>query len=384
MYHFRTEVTLLRNNNHVTSQCRFKDAICHGCNKTGHIKPVCSKRHKHLNTKHLDLDYSGDSNTGNSDSGSVDKFHEKFHGVYSVGSHNYLKVKPYTVIVKGNECDFTMEIDTSASRSTISEPVYREKLSGFALYNCPVSLTSYSEQKISTLRCIRVPLRYNNVAVESELIVVKGNRPCLLGRDILIKIKLDWASIFTVSSETNLDKVAHSTNLDELSTTYKELFQQDNGGIRGFKASLKLKANVKPVYQKSRPVPYAIRDVVAKEYERLIKSDILYEVDHSDWASPAVHVQKGDKSIRVCGDFKAVNELIEDDGYKLPTSQDLVAKLAQNGQPKVFSVLDLKGANGSTYVCSYTSKECLTSTQHCTNPSEERTITSNLCGFTFQ
>ena len=46
----------------------------------------------------------------------------------------------------------------------------------------------------------------------------------------------------------------------------------------------------------------------------------------------------------MCGDFKAVNELIEDNGYKLPTSQDLFAKLAQNGQPKVFSVLDLKGA----------------------------------------
>ena len=68
-------------NNHVTSQCRFKDAICHGCNKKGHIKPVCPKRDKHLNTKHLDLDYSGDSNTGNSDSGSVDMASEKFHGV---------------------------------------------------------------------------------------------------------------------------------------------------------------------------------------------------------------------------------------------------------------------------------------------------------------
>ena len=90
-----------------------------------------------------------------------------------------------------------------------------------------------------------------------------------------------------------MDKVVHSTNLDELLTTYKELFQQDNGGIRGFKASLKLKPNVKPVYQKSRPVPYAIRDDVAKEYERLIKSDILYEVDHSDWASPAVMFKKG-------------------------------------------------------------------------------------------
>ena len=81
-----------------------------------------------------------------------------------------------------------------------------------------------------------------------------------------------------------------------------------------------------------------------KEYDRLIKADILYEIDHSEWVSPVVHVPKSDQSIRVCGDYKAVNELIETDGYKLPSVQDLFTKLANEGQPKVFSVLDLSGA----------------------------------------
>ena len=98
-------------------------------------------------------------------------------------------------------------------------------------------------------------------------------------------------------------------------------------------ANIKLKPDAKPVYKKSRPVPYSIQENVEKEYDRLITSDILYEIDHSDWASPVVHVPKADHSIRVCGDYKAVNELIESDGYKLPTAQDMFTKLADEGQP---------------------------------------------------
>ena len=92
-------------------------------------------------------------------------------------------------------------------------------------------------------------------------------------------------------------------------------------------------------------MPYAMVDQVEQEYDRLVEADILYPVDHSHWATPVVNVSKADGSIRVCGDYKAVNQLIEDDPYKLPSIQDLFAKLAQEGtSPKVFSVLDLTGA----------------------------------------
>jgi hypothetical protein len=40
-----------------------------------------------------------------------------------------------------------------------------------------------------------------------------------------------------------------------------------------------------------------------------------------------------------------VNELIEDDGYKLPTIQDLFSKITPPGsKPSVFSKIDLAGA----------------------------------------
>ena len=58
-----------------------------------------------------------------------------------------------------------------------------------------------------------------------------------------------------------------------------------------------------------------------------------------------VHVQKTDGSIRVCGDCKAVNELIQDDVYKLPNISEMFAKITHKGlKPRVYSVLDLSGA----------------------------------------
>lgn len=58
-----------------------------------------------------------------------------------------------------------------------------------------------------------------------------------------------------------------------------------------------------------------------------------------------MHVPKSDGSIRVCGDYKAINERMEDDVCKLPNIQDMFVLLSQNGAvPDTFSVIDLASA----------------------------------------
>ena len=64
---------------------------------------------------------------------------------------------------------------------------------------------------------------------------------------------------------------------------------------------------------------------------------IRYPVSSSKWASPVVHVPKPDGSIRVCGDYKAINKRIEDDMYKLPNVLNVFAMLSQNGTNPVLS-----------------------------------------------
>ena len=53
-----------------------------------------------------------------------------------------------------------------------------------------------------------------------------------------------------------------------------------------------------------------------------MQSDILYPVSSSKWTGPVVHVPKSDGSIRVCRDYKAINECIEYDVYKLANNNN--------------------------------------------------------------
>ena len=65
--------------------------------------------------------------------------------------------------------------------------------------------------------------------------VVAGNGPALLGRDWLSKICLDWASIKAVVAEQS------APNIEQLTSKYREVFQQETGTLRHFKAKLCLK-----------------------------------------------------------------------------------------------------------------------------------------------
>ena len=103
-----------------------------------------------------------------------------------------------------------------------------------------------------------------------------------------------------------------------------------------------MKPDVTPKFFKPRPVPYAIRDEVSAQLDKLEAEGVLEKVSHSDWAAPIVVVPKQDGSYRLCGDYKVtINQALEVDQYSLPRPDDLLATLA-GGQK--FTKLDLRQA----------------------------------------
>lgn len=120
------------------------------------------------------------------------------------------------------------------------------------------------------------------------------------------------------------------------------MFLEEPGTIRDFKASITVKPDTKPVFRKARQVPYALKDAVEKELDRLEKAGIISKIDNSQWAAPIVVVPKADKSIRICGDYKVtVNQSVEEEQYPLPNTEDLFATLAGG---TLFSKIDLSHA----------------------------------------
>ena len=103
-----------------------------------------------------------------------------------------------------------------------------------------------------------------------------------------------------------------------------------------------MQAGAQLVYKKARPVPYAPKQQVKAEVDRLEQQVIIKKVEHSHWATPIVIVPKADKSIRIYGDYKvSINPYLRTEGCPLPTVQDLFSSLT-NGA--VFLKLDLQHA----------------------------------------
>ena len=160
--------------------------------------------------------------------------------------------------------------------------------------------------------------------------VAQGKKPVLLGRNCLEKLNLDWSTIF---------KVSHVPALEDILAKYEALFVKGYGHIKLYKASIQVREGAQPLFLKARPVPYALKEKVEQELQRLEDEGIIYKVSQSNWAAPVVLVPKKDGSLRVCGGCKmTVNQCTDVDHYHLPNTEDLFAKLA-GGQ--LFSKIDL-------------------------------------------
>ncbi|UYV64815.1 K02A2.6-like [Cordylochernes scorpioides] len=123
---------------------------------------------------------------------------------------------------------------------------------------------------------------------------------------------------------------------------FRELFSPGYGVFKGVRARLLVDPEVKPRFFKSRPIPYALKEKISRELDRLVKAGILKPVRHAEWAAPIVPVLKSDQTIRICGDFKiTANQAIKVDQYPLHKAEDIFAALA--GGEK-FSKIDLRVA----------------------------------------
>ena len=107
------------------------------------------------------------------------------------------------------------------------------------------------------------------------------------------------------------------------------------------KVSIHLKDDIKPIFCNARPIPFAVKQKVQDEIDRLVDLGVLQKINFSDWAAPIVVVNKPNGKVRLCGDFKALNRRINVDQHPIPTLDVLLEKL-QGGQ--FYSKIDLADA----------------------------------------
>ena len=306
--------------NHKPNKCPFKSTKCHNCGKMGHLRRVCRSPPKKPSgvqkgshpVKQIQEDTSTDQ--------------------VVLCQVRTARDKPLEVdLIVGNK-PLRMEVDTGSAVSLVSEETYGTLFPKSQLQPSRTRLQTYLGEPITVVGQRNVDVRYGEQQVELPLLVVKGTGPSLLGRDWLRTIRLDWKAIHHVRRGA----------LQEVLDRHTEIFQPGLGTLKGYQATIHVDAGAKPRFWKARPVPYALRDKVEQELERLTQEGVIEPVQYSDWAAPIVPVLKDDGSVRICGDFKVtVNQASKLDKYPLPKIEDLFAKL-QGG--KSFTKLDLTSA----------------------------------------
>ena len=242
---------------------------------------------------------------------------------------------PIQVNLTVNQRPLTMELDTGASYSLISEQVYKTtwtEAEAPSLEQSAVKLHTYTGEQVVVVGSITVTVCYDTQVVELPLLVVKGEGPSLYGRNWLSKIKLNWGAINQVTSQI-YKKVLNK---------YPEVFKDELGTLRGTRAKIHVDPQATPRFFKPRSVPYTLRDRVEKELDRLLSEGIIEPIQFSDWAAPIVPIVKEDGRIRICGDYRVtINHSSKLDSYPIPKANDLFATLAGG---KSFSKLDLSHA----------------------------------------
>ena len=256
---------------HYANECRFKEAICHKCNKKGHIKKAC-KGKKISDTRKLLL--LGDNEDDESDS----------YGIYSVSkkAKDAIIIKPCV-----EKVNVPMELDIGAAVSVISHVDYGKYFPTLPLDITSVTLKTYSGEKIIPEGVLHVNVQYNNQNVNVDLYVVRKGGPPLFGREWLHHYQLNWKEIKslnisqeTESSNSKIVKVAEeyeksNPKLHKLLVRYKDLFRNGIGCLAQKKATLSIKPQSTPKFIKARPIPFAMRPKVEKELEKLERDGII-------------------------------------------------------------------------------------------------------------
>jgi len=123
---------------------------------------------------------------------------------------------------------------------------------------------------------------------------------------------------------------------------YISVFNNDAGLLKDHLQHISLRENTNPIFKKARHPPFALRNKIEDELNRLVQTNIIEKVDHSEWATPIVPVLKSDSTLRICGDYKVtVNQVIAKDEHPIPRIDELANKLAHGEK---FSTIDFSQA----------------------------------------
>ena len=132
----------------------------------------------------------------------------------------------------------------------------------------------------------------------------------------------------------------NTEDLNQSLHEYSDVFQ--GLGCLAGEYNIQLQDDSKPVIQPPRKIPFAQRNKVKKELNRMVKDGVIEAVkEPSDWVNSIVVTEQANKKdVRICLDPRDLNKYIMREHYPMKTVEEVAATVEG---ATVFSVVDSSG-----------------------------------------
>lgn len=112
------------------------------------------------------------------------------------------------------------------------------------------------------------------------------------------------------------------THLNKLLTEFHDIFEKNNKATTYSEHRIDT-GNHPPIAVKPYRLSPARQQQLRDKLDEMISNDIIEESD-SPWSAPVILVPKGENDVRVCVDYRKLNQITKPDRYPLPRIDDLL------------------------------------------------------------
>lgn len=233
--------------------CRYRNYVCNKCGIKGHLQDVCTNK-THFNSRnqnYLDCMFS------------LRKKSQQGEYLLNNVSNEGETDKPIVIDVKLNDVYLQMELDTGSAVSAMSEHLFLKLFKHVSLVKTDLKLRCYNGEILVPCGIAKMNICSSGVNDTIDIVIIKSGGPPILGRDWFQKHK------YNIKNFNLIEKV--SNKIEKLCLKYPKVFSGKLGTFTAGEVNLKLKDNVKPIFFKPRPLPFALKSKVETEIQRLVK-----------------------------------------------------------------------------------------------------------------
>lgn len=242
----------------------------------------------------------------------------------------------YHTTLKVNGIRVTFEVDSGAAVTIMNYEQAIRLFTKVAMHETDIQLSTYSKQKVKIEGYITVTVHYRGVCYALNIYLTKLTKEPLLGREWLRKFlgKRPLSTFFREANTNTVHSLAtvRQNKLQEILSKYQNTLTPGLSRITGLQARLSFKPDTKPIFLKSRSVPFKLLLLIERELNELVENGVFEKVNSSEWATPIVPVLKKNNRVRICGDYSVtINPQLVVDEHPLPTVDELFSTLAGGG-----------------------------------------------------